>query len=111
MLIEIATRKAFIMPVQMSFTFQNVMDRFERLVFNGPPESTREHVYGAAKALREGDWRTCSKLLLSLRRVWSLLPDFDSTKDLLVEKIKESALQTYIFANSSQYGPSACKTL
>jgi translation initiation factor 3 subunit C len=31
--------------------------------FSGPPESIREHILGAAKALQAGDWKRCTELV------------------------------------------------
>ena len=85
--------------------FRKHLDIFNRQVFTGPPENTRDHVLCAAKALGVGDWKTCADLVLRLD-VWALVPgagEGDRVKAMIEDKIKAEALRTYLFAYSSAY--------
>ena len=89
----------------LSRTFRKYHDIYDRQVFTGPPEQTRDFVMTATKALMKGDWKRCSDLLQELE-VWDLQPGegaADEIKAMLVEKIKVVALRTYLLAFSSQY--------
>eukprot|EP00957_Ditylum_brightwellii_P012142 917068-Ditylum_brightwellii.AAC.1 len=89
----------------ISRTFRKNHDIYDRQVFTGPPEQTRDYVMRAAKALMKGDWKKCSNLLVGLD-VWKLVPGDDSIEKIramLVDKIKLEGLRTYLFAFSSQY--------
>jgi len=88
-----------------SRTFRKHHDIYDRQVFTGPPEQTRDFVMRASKALMKGDWKSCADYLTSLD-VWKLVPGEgaeEHIKDMLVEKIKLEALRTYLFAYSAQY--------
>ena len=50
----------------ISRTFRKYSDIYDRQVFTGPPEQTRDFVMTATKALMKGDWKKCNDLLLSL---------------------------------------------
>jgi translation initiation factor 3 subunit C len=89
----------------ISRTFRKNHDNYDRQVFTGPPEQTRDFVMRASKALMRGDWRTCADLILNLE-AWKLIPGDDSVQQIhsmLLEKIKLEGLRTYLFAFSSHY--------
>ncbi|KAL7977329.1 hypothetical protein Chor_009278 [Crotalus horridus] len=65
----------------------------ERQPLLGPPESMREHVVAASKAMKMGDWKTCHRFIVNEKmngKVWDL-------------KIQEESLRTYLFTYSSVY--------
>ena len=37
----------------------------ERQALVGPPESMREHIVAASKAMRNGDWEGCKKFIIN----------------------------------------------
>ena len=89
----------------ISRTFRKYHDIYDRQVFTGPPEQTRDFVMTATKALMKGDWKKCAELLKSLE-VWDLVAGEgagDTIRALLTEKIKQTGLRTYLLAFSSQY--------
>lgn len=89
----------------ISRTFRKNHEIYERQIFTGPPEQTRDHVMCATRALMKGDWKKCADLLVNLD-VWQLVPGDDaaeSIKKMLVEKIKLEGLRTYVLTYSKQY--------
>uniref|UniRef100_A0A7S2R1T0 Eukaryotic translation initiation factor 3 subunit C n=1 Tax=Eucampia antarctica TaxID=49252 RepID=A0A7S2R1T0_9STRA len=89
----------------ISRSFRKHYDMYDRQVFCGPPEQTRDYVMLATKALMHGDWKTCADLVCNLD-VWKLVPGdnvVSQIQDMLKEKIKLEGLRTYLFAFSSQY--------
>ena len=88
---------------KISQNFRRLMDNSERQVFNGPPETPKEHIFAAVRSLRDGDWRTCSKCIFALDRIWALVPNADAIKTDLLLEIKKSALRTYLFSYSTHY--------
>ena len=89
----------------ISRTFRKFHDIYDRQVFTGPPEMTRDFVMTATKALMKGDWKKCSEFLYSLE-VWDLVAGdgaSEEIKTMLGEKIKQTGLRTYLLAFSSQY--------
>lgn len=89
----------------ISRTFRKYHDIYDRQVFTGPPEQTRDFVMTATKALMKGDWKRCSDLLNDLE-VWNLVAGegaAEEIKTMLNEKIKQTGLRTYLLAFSSQY--------
>lgn len=72
----------------------------------GPPESMREHVVAAAKAMKKGDWSACHTFLINEKmnaKVWDLFQNSEQVKSQLTEKIKEESLRTYLFTFASVY--------
>merc|ERR1712032_443943 len=89
----------------ISRIFRKYYEIYDRQIFLGPPEQTREYVMRASKFLMRGEWKNCVELLSNLV-VWQLVPGVDSDtkiKEMLLEKIKQEGLRTYIYAYSSQY--------
>ncbi|XP_077303429.1 eukaryotic translation initiation factor 3 subunit C isoform X1 [Lithobates pipiens] len=78
----------------------------ERQPLLGPPESMREHVVAASKAMKMGDWKTCRNFIINEKmngKVWDLFPEADCVRNLLIRKIQEESLRTYLFTYSSVY--------
>jgi translation initiation factor 3 subunit C len=89
----------------ISRTFRKHHDMYQRQVFTGPPEQTRDFIMRASKFLRTGDWKACANLLVDME-VWKLVPgegSFAQIKKMLSEKIQMEGLRTYLFAFSNQY--------
>lgn len=73
----------------------------------GPPESMREHVVAASKAMRHGDWNACANFIVNKKmntKVWNLFYEPDRVRTMLVKFIKEESLRTYLFTYSNVYG-------
>ncbi|TEB15743.1 hypothetical protein FA13DRAFT_1747410 [Coprinellus micaceus] len=77
----------------ISKPFRRLLDFADRQVFTGPPESTRDHIMQASKALQEGEWEKCRDLIQSIK-IWSLMPESTAVKDMLGERIQEQGLRT-----------------
>ena len=88
---------------KVSPNFQRLLDNSERQVFNGPPETAKEHIYAAVRALRNGDWKLCSKYVFALDRIWNLVPRAEEVKADLTLTFKKAALRTFLFTFSTHY--------
>ncbi|KAF9327031.1 Translation initiation factor 3 subunit c [Linnemannia elongata] len=86
----------------ISKPFRRMLDYNSRQVFSGPPENTRDHIMGAAKALSNGEWQKSVELVNAIK-IWELMPEALKIKEMLGRKIQEEALRTYLFANASHY--------
>merc|ERR1719510_2217280 len=78
----------------------------ERQALVGPPESMREHVVAASKAMRNGDWKKCRDYIVNDKmnaKVWDLFYEADKVRDMLTHKIQEETLRTYLFTYSKVY--------
>ncbi len=54
---------------------------------SGPPESMREHVVAASKAMKMGDWKTCHSFIINEKmnsKVWDLFPEALCVQEMLV---------------------------
>ena len=105
MLLEVPNMAANAFDVKkkvISRPYRRLLDFFDRQVFTGPPENTRDFVVHAGKALSSGDWKRSVDLLLSLQ-VWSLLPNAEHIKTMLRRKIQEEGLRTHLFTYGSYY--------
>eukprot|EP00063_Salmo_salar_P039922 XP_014014757.1 PREDICTED: eukaryotic translation initiation factor 3 subunit C isoform X2 [Salmo salar] len=86
----------------------------ERQPLLGPPESMREHVVAASKSMKMGDWRTCHSFIINEKmnsKVWDLFPETQCVREMLVRKIQEESLRTYLFTYSSVYDSISMATL
>ncbi|KAI7869875.1 eukaryotic translation initiation factor 3 subunit 8 N-terminus-domain-containing protein [Spinellus fusiger] len=86
----------------ISRPFRRLLDYNERQAFSGPPENTRDHIMSAAKALASGEWERAKDFILAIK-VWDLMPETQDIKDMLVRKIQEEGLRTYLFTYASYY--------
>ncbi|XP_043257448.1 eukaryotic translation initiation factor 3 subunit C isoform X2 [Colletes gigas] len=90
----------------ISKTFYQQLRSSERQSLVGPPESMREHVVAAAKAMRNGNWLACNNFIINEKmnaKVWDLFYQADKVREMLTRLIKEEALRTYLFTYSHVY--------
>merc|ERR1719445_2402337 len=86
----------------------------ERQALVGPPESMREHVVAASKAMRNGDWTKCRDLIINDKmnaKVWDLFYESEKVRTMLTRKIQEESLRTYLFTYSKVYDSISVATL
>ncbi|TFY81206.1 hypothetical protein EWM64_g2808 [Hericium alpestre] len=86
----------------ISKPFRRLLDFAERQVFTGPPESTRDHIMQASKALQNGQWEQCRDLIQGIK-IWDLMPESASVKEMLARRIQEEGLRTYLFTYAPHY--------
>lgn len=103
----------------ISKAFRRLLDFADRQVFTGPPESTRDHIMQASRALQDGEWEKCRDLIQSIK-IWSLMPECASVKEMLAKwvsrcliysatyavssrRIQEEGLRTYLFTYAPHY--------
>ncbi|KAJ7188374.1 eukaryotic translation initiation factor 3 subunit 8 N-terminus-domain-containing protein [Mycena filopes] len=86
----------------ISKPFRRLLDFADRQVFTGPPESTRDHIMQASKALQDGEWEQCRDLVQSIK-IWSLMPEAAAVKEMLAKRIQEQGLRTYLFTYAPHY--------
>lgn len=80
----------------ISRQFRRMYEMYEKQVFVGPPENNRDMVMATFKLLQSGSWRECYEQLAGLT-IWNRLPDKDNVLQILKERIKVEAFNTYIF--------------
>ncbi|XP_023029962.1 eukaryotic translation initiation factor 3 subunit c [Leptinotarsa decemlineata] len=98
----------------ISKTFYQQLRSSERQSLVGPPESMREHVVAAAKAMRNGNWSACNTYIINEKmsaKVWDLFYQADQVRAMLTKLIKEESLRTYLFTYSHVYDSISMMTL
>lgn len=98
--------------ISKSFHYQ--LRNTERQPLVGPPESMREHVVAASKAMRVGNWRACFNYIINTKmnaKVWDLFHQAETVRAMIAQKIKEESLRTYLFTYSSVYDSLSIETL
>jgi translation initiation factor 3 subunit C len=75
--------------------FKKLLDQADRQTFMGAPETTRNCIEQASKALQNADWEGCRDLILQIK-IWTLLPDAQGVQDMITRKIQEEGLRTYL---------------
>ncbi|XP_067935019.1 eukaryotic translation initiation factor 3 subunit C-like [Watersipora subatra] len=98
----------------ISKNFHHVLRISERQPLTGPPESMREHVVQASKAMKRGEWKSCRDYLINDKmnlKVWDLFTNADQVRDMITLKIQEETLRTYLFTYSSIYTSLSMDTL
>ena len=90
----------------ISKTFYQLLRNSERQNLSGPPESMREHIVAATKAMRNGQWQQCVRYVISdkmNRKIWDLFYQSDEVKTMLTGLICKESLRTYLFTYSKVY--------
>ncbi|KAG8228257.1 hypothetical protein J437_LFUL015044 [Ladona fulva] len=98
----------------ISKTFYQQLRSSERQSLVGPPESMREHVVAASKAMRNGNWSACKNFIINEKmnaKVWDLFYQADRVRGMLSRLIQEEALRTYLFTYSHVYDSISMPTL
>ena len=98
----------------ISKSFHHQLKVSERQAVTGPPESMREHVVAASKAMRNGLWKNAHNYIINDKmnaKVWDLFYQADRVRKMLVRKIQEESLRTYLFTHSSVYDSLSMATL
>ncbi|XP_064460726.1 eukaryotic translation initiation factor 3 subunit C-like [Ornithodoros turicata] len=98
--------------ISKSFHYQ--LRNTERQPLVGPPESMREHVVAASKAMRVGNWHACQNFIINEKmnaKVWDLFHQADDVRAMIAQKIKEESLRTYLFTYSCVYDSLSIETL
>ena len=83
--------------------FRKMIDSSDNNLFNGPPEIPRDYLINSARSLYHGDWKTSVEYLFGATKMWKLVPEFESVKEVLTEKIKEVGLKVLILRCSKFY--------
>lgn len=90
----------------ISKNFHHVLRLSEKQAVVGPPETMREHIVAASKAMKVGDWLACKQYLINEKmqqKVWSLIHNSSAVKSMLERKIQEESLRTYLFTYAHVY--------
>ncbi|ORY79880.1 eukaryotic translation initiation factor 3 subunit 8 N-terminus-domain-containing protein [Protomyces lactucae-debilis] len=86
----------------ISRQFRRTLDFADRQIFSGPPENTRDFIMQASKRLSAGDWHGAYDLLSQIKII-DLMPQPDSIRAMLKQKVKEEGLRTYLFSYAPFY--------
>ncbi|XP_078361502.1 eukaryotic translation initiation factor 3 subunit C-like [Oculina patagonica] len=97
-------------PRIFSKSFHYQLRQSEKQTLVGPPESMREHVVAASKAMKKGDWKQCKDYILAVK-VWKLFRQTEQVQEMLTRKIQEESLRTYLFTYNSVYDSLSLYTL
>ncbi|EFO90496.1 CRE-EIF-3.C protein [Caenorhabditis remanei] len=98
----------------LSRSFHYQLKQSEKASLTGPPENTREHVVAASKAMLNGDWRKCKEYIVNDKmnqKVWNLFHNAEQVKGMVVRRIQEESLRTYLLTYSTVYATVSLKKL
>ena len=103
---DVAANEYSIRKKMISRSFYNQLRKNEEQPLVGLPESMREHVVAASKAMRVGNWRQCLDFIVNEKmnnKVWNLFHRPDNVRNMLARKIREESLRAYLFTYSHVY--------
>ena len=83
-------------------SFKGKLDFHDRQYFTGPPESVKDHIIHASRALQKGNWVKAYNLLSSIK-IWNLFPDTEHLLSMMRKKLQVEGLRTYIFTYKHVY--------
>ena len=86
----------------MSRSFRRLLDHFERQVFNGPPEQTRDYVMTASQLVLEGRWEEAAATLEKLP-AWKLLPDPEAARLLIRKQLMSEGLRAFLISSYAHF--------
>ncbi|VDN06533.1 unnamed protein product [Thelazia callipaeda] len=90
----------------LSRSFHYQLKQSEKSSLIGPPENTREHVVAASRAMLNGDWKKCRDYIVNDKmnaKVWNLFRNSDKVKGMVIRRIQEESLRTYLLMYSTVY--------
>ncbi|GMT27988.1 hypothetical protein PFISCL1PPCAC_19285 [Pristionchus fissidentatus] len=90
----------------LSRSFHYQLKQSEKSSLIGPPENTREHVVAASRAMLAGDWRKCRDFIVNEKmnvKVWNLFRSSEKVRDMVIRRIQEESLRTYLMMYSTVY--------
>ena len=88
----------------ISRNFHHVLKSSERQTLVGSPETMRDRVVAASKALFIGDWESSVKNIINPKmnsKVWDSFHNSNAVKEMIKDKIKMEALRTFLLGHSS----------
>lgn len=103
---DVAANEYSIRKKMISRSFYNQLRKNEEQPLVGLPESMREHVVAASKAMRIGNWKSCQDFIINEKmnnKVWNLFHRPEKVRDMLAQKIREESLRAYLFTYSHVY--------
>lgn len=116
LLIEIPQMTAFYSGVKVKRlpysqkSIRRLLEHHEKSSFQGPPETSRDFVLFAAKAMQKGNWEQSVAYLKAIKS-WNLLPNADVVLVTLVERVKIESLKSYFFTYKRFYSNFSIKQL
>ncbi|KAL3095935.1 hypothetical protein niasHS_005694 [Heterodera schachtii] len=78
----------------------------EKAALIGPPENTREHVVAASRAMLRSEWIKCRNYIINDKmnaKLWNLFRNSDAVKQMLIQRVQEETLRTYLLMYSTTY--------
>ncbi|SCU86810.1 LANO_0C09274g1_1 [Lachancea nothofagi CBS 11611] len=108
LLIEVPHMAAFFSGIKVKRipysqkSIRRALEHYDKSSFQGPPETLRDRVLYAAKAMQRGDWDQSVEYLRSVP-TWSLLPNTEEMLTNLAERVQVESLRTYIFTYKRFY--------
>eukprot|EP01130_Rhizamoeba_saxonica_P001619 TRINITY_DN11500_c0_g1_i1.p1 TRINITY_DN11500_c0_g1~~TRINITY_DN11500_c0_g1_i1.p1 ORF type:complete len:806 (-),score=208.03 TRINITY_DN11500_c0_g1_i1:1168-3585(-) len=97
MILETGTKKR-----NPSRNWKKTVEYYNRSIFSGPPESVKDTLVVASKKLLNGDWKTANDLITGLD-VWTFVEDNEHILSVLLVKLKEIALRSYLKVNAEYF--------
>lgn len=82
--------------------FRKILDYYDRQIFTGPPENTRDAVIVSAKYMEKGEWKKAQDTIVGLD-VWKLMPNHEKVLEMLKTEIKVQSLRTYLIVFGQYY--------
>jgi translation initiation factor 3 subunit C len=107
---KLAMRPSEVEKSQLSRYFKRLVDFHERQASTGLTEGFREFIIAATQKLRCGHWKEAFKILESLDP-WKHVPRANIAKALLLDKIKEAGMVTYLLTYGEFYSNFSKKQL
>jgi translation initiation factor 3 subunit C len=111
---DVAANEFNVKKKMITRPFYNQLRKNEEQPLVGLPESMREHVIAASKAMKIGNWKQCREFIINDKmnaKVWNLFHQPEIVREMLVRKIKEESLRSYIFTYSHIYDSISLDTL
>jgi len=82
--------------------FRKEVDRYDRMIYTGPPENTKEKIIVSSRYLYEGEWRKCLELINNLP-IWEHFTDKVEILESLSLLIKQESLKSYILTQGHYF--------
>jgi translation initiation factor 3 subunit C len=94
----------------VSRAFRRQIDHFDRQVFNGPPEHTRDFVMSASQLVLDGKWQKAAETLAKLP-AWELLPDPEHARTFIRTQLISEGLRAFLISSYAHFETISLKGL
>lgn len=111
---DLASNEFSVRKKVISRLFFNQLRKNEEQPLIGVPDTVREYIFAASKAMRVGNWKAAQDYIINTnmnRKVWNLFYQSNKVRKMLMKKIREESLRAFLYTYNHIYNCMSLQTL